>query len=116
MTWRAERGQAGRYAPQLKAQICLRESWSDEQGIKQTRCCKMTFDPQESESSRARDDIMHSPAPRNSFMLRMPKTQLGGPMAAKGRIEIDAEHCKGCELCTTVCPQNVIKMSDWFNA
>ena len=37
-------------------------------------------------------------------------------MAVKGRIEIDAQHCKGCELCTTVCPQNVIKMSDWFNA
>ena len=37
-------------------------------------------------------------------------------MAVKGRIEIDAEHCKGCELCTTVCPQNVIKLSDWFNA
>jgi len=37
-------------------------------------------------------------------------------MAAKGRIEIVAEHCKGCELCTTVCPQNVIKISDWFNA
>ena len=37
-------------------------------------------------------------------------------MAAKGRIEIDAEHCKGCELCTTVCPQDVIQMADWFNA
>ncbi|HZY44313.1 MAG TPA: 4Fe-4S dicluster domain-containing protein [Anaerolineae bacterium] len=37
-------------------------------------------------------------------------------MAAKGRIEIDAEHCKGCELCTGVCPQNVIRMSDTFNA
>ena len=33
-------------------------------------------------------------------------------MAAKGRIEIEAEHCKGCELCTTVCPQNVIRMAD----
>ena len=37
-------------------------------------------------------------------------------MAAKGRIEIDAEHCKGCELCVTVCPQDVIHMSDTFNA
>ena len=37
-------------------------------------------------------------------------------MAAKGRIEIDAEHCKGCELCLGVCPQKVIRMSDTFNA
>ena len=36
-------------------------------------------------------------------------------MAVKGRIEIDAEHCKGCELCTSVCPQDVIRMSDTFN-
>jgi 2-oxoglutarate ferredoxin oxidoreductase subunit delta len=37
-------------------------------------------------------------------------------MAARGRIEINAEHCKGCELCIGVCPQNVIRMSDTFNA
>ena len=37
-------------------------------------------------------------------------------MAAKGRIVIDADYCKGCELCVTVCPQNVIQMSDTFNA
>jgi len=37
-------------------------------------------------------------------------------MAARGRIEIDAEHCKGCELCISVCPQNVIRMSELFNA
>ena len=36
-------------------------------------------------------------------------------MAAKGRIDINAERCKGCELCTTVCPQNVIKLASWFN-
>lgn len=29
-----------------------------------------------------------------------------------GRIVIDQERCKGCELCTTVCPQNVIIMDD----
>ncbi len=34
----------------------------------------------------------------------------------KGRIVIDSERCKGCELCTTVCPQNVIQMADSFNA
>jgi 2-oxoglutarate ferredoxin oxidoreductase subunit delta len=37
-------------------------------------------------------------------------------MAAKGRIEINSERCKGCELCITVCPQNVIELADWFNA
>jgi 2-oxoglutarate ferredoxin oxidoreductase subunit delta len=33
-----------------------------------------------------------------------------------GRILIDTERCKGCELCTTVCPQNVIRLSSAFNA
>ena len=37
-------------------------------------------------------------------------------MAAKGHIEVDAEHCKGCELCLSVCPQNVIQLSPYFNA
>ena len=37
-------------------------------------------------------------------------------MAAKGHIEIDAEHCKGCELCMSVCPQNVIQLAASFNA
>ncbi len=37
-------------------------------------------------------------------------------MAARGRIEINSERCKGCELCTTVCPQDVIHLADWFNA
>ena len=37
-------------------------------------------------------------------------------MAAKGRIVIDAEYCKGCELCVSVCPQDVISMADYFNA
>jgi 2-oxoglutarate ferredoxin oxidoreductase subunit delta len=34
----------------------------------------------------------------------------------QGRITIDTERCKGCELCTTVCPQRVIHMSTSFNA
>jgi 2-oxoglutarate ferredoxin oxidoreductase subunit delta len=33
-----------------------------------------------------------------------------------GRIVIDPERCKGCALCTTVCPQGVIHMADTFNA
>lgn len=27
---------------------------------------------------------------------------------ARGRIEIDAERCKGCELCRDACPPNLI--------
>lgn len=27
---------------------------------------------------------------------------------AKGRIEINEARCKGCTLCTTICPQHVI--------
>ncbi len=34
----------------------------------------------------------------------------------QGRIVIDSERCKGCELCTHACPQHVIEMTDTFNA
>jgi 2-oxoglutarate ferredoxin oxidoreductase subunit delta len=37
-------------------------------------------------------------------------------MAAKGRIVIDSERCKGCELCASVCPHHAIHMADAFNA
>jgi 2-oxoglutarate ferredoxin oxidoreductase subunit delta len=30
---------------------------------------------------------------------------------AKGRIEIDVNLCKGCTLCTSVCPKDLIEMS-----
>lgn len=32
------------------------------------------------------------------------------------RIEIDEDRCKGCALCTTVCPKDLVHMSDHFNA
>lgn len=35
---------------------------------------------------------------------------------AKGRIVVDQEMCKGCELCTTVCPYDLIHMTDYYNA
>ncbi|OGO20531.1 MAG: hypothetical protein A2Z14_16370 [Chloroflexi bacterium RBG_16_48_8] len=31
---------------------------------------------------------------------------------AKGRIEIDENLCKGCTLCTLVCPKDLIEMTE----
>jgi len=32
------------------------------------------------------------------------------------RIVIDVERCKGCLLCTTVCPENIIRQSRAMNS
>lgn len=32
------------------------------------------------------------------------------------RVVFDEERCKGCELCTAVCPQKIIFMADRFNS
>lgn len=37
-------------------------------------------------------------------------------MAAKGKIVIDKEICKGCKLCTLVCPYKLIAISNDFNS
>lgn len=34
---------------------------------------------------------------------------------AKGRIEIDVERCKGCELCRPACPPKVIDLASELN-
>ena len=36
-------------------------------------------------------------------------------MTLKGRIVIDMERCKGCELCASVCPHVAIHMAGTFN-
>ena len=33
-----------------------------------------------------------------------------------GRVVFDEERCKGCELCTTVCPRKIIMMKETRNA
>ena len=36
---------------------------------------------------------------------------------ARGAVVIEADRCKGCELCSAICPQDVLVMSsDHFNA
>ncbi|MGC9398728.1 MAG: 4Fe-4S dicluster domain-containing protein [Anaerolineae bacterium] len=36
---------------------------------------------------------------------------------AKGMVVIDVDRCKGCGLCTHVCPVNILELSeDTFNA
>jgi len=35
---------------------------------------------------------------------------------ASGRILINEERCKGCELCLTVCPPGVISLSEYLNS
>ena len=37
-------------------------------------------------------------------------------MSTKGRIEIDQELCKGCEICISFCPKHVISQSAKVNA
>jgi 2-oxoglutarate ferredoxin oxidoreductase subunit delta len=31
-------------------------------------------------------------------------------------IVIDEDRCKGCQLCTTVCPRDLVKMAEHLNA
>jgi 2-oxoglutarate ferredoxin oxidoreductase subunit delta len=35
---------------------------------------------------------------------------------ARGTIIVDENRCKGCELCTGVCPKKLIQMATYFSA
>ena len=35
---------------------------------------------------------------------------------AKGHIEVDEAKCKGCALCIRVCPYELLRMAEHFNA
>lgn len=37
-------------------------------------------------------------------------------MSAKGEPLIERDRCKGCGLCIANCPQNILEMSQGFNA
>lgn len=34
----------------------------------------------------------------------------------RGTIVVDASRCKGCELCTSVCPKDLIHLADYFTS
>jgi Indolepyruvate ferredoxin oxidoreductase, alpha and beta subunits len=35
---------------------------------------------------------------------------------AMAQVKFDEERCKGCEICTSVCPKKILKMADRFNS
>ncbi|HMO33024.1 MAG TPA: ferredoxin family protein [Lacibacter sp.] len=37
------------------------------------------------------------------------------PRAVKGRVEIDIQQCKGCELCTVACKEKALSLSATIN-
>ena len=53
-----------------------------------------------------------SPSPTKPSPATRPSARSG----PRGTVVIDAERCKGCELCIPACPPNVLRMSDRRNS
>ena len=34
---------------------------------------------------------------------------------SRGTVQLNADHCKGCELCIAACPQHVLHLTSTFN-
>lgn len=49
---------------------------------------------------------------RLSFIMEKPQNKKS---PRRGFIRIDRDTCKGCSLCISVCPQQVIKVSETLN-
>ena len=43
------------------------------------------------------------------------KSNLRKERKIKGRVEIDIQKCKGCEICTTACKEEALSLSDTIN-
>ena len=43
------------------------------------------------------------------------KSSLSRERKIKGKVEIDIQKCKGCELCTVACKEHALKLSDTIN-
>jgi 2-oxoglutarate ferredoxin oxidoreductase subunit delta len=56
-----------------------------------------------------RADATHSQPTLRENLSGLP-TQQGDPMPAKGWIEVSDTYCKGCELCISACPQEVMEL------
>jgi 2-oxoglutarate ferredoxin oxidoreductase subunit delta len=44
-----------------------------------------------------------------------PKTSTVKERKVKGKVEIDIQKCKGCELCISSCKENALSLSDTIN-
>ena len=52
---------------------------------------------------------------KHSHMNALPDSKASKLRAVKGRVEIDIQKCKGCELCTTACKEHALSLSNQIN-
>ena len=51
-----------------------------------------------------------------ALSLRRRAPILAAPLPVRGDVHIQADRCKGCELCIECCPAHVLRRSESFNA